>query len=100
MYAFSSKSGSEPFRALGDLTWNDPIPCLLRDIHFTRYFLMIGVARGAPKSCQRIFKNLYMEKNFKSERKNENVVILLFDYVLDFSAPHHLTKLVTIFLYI
>ena len=24
MYAFSSKSGSEPFRALGDLTWNDP----------------------------------------------------------------------------
>ena len=25
MYAFSSKSGSEPFRALGDLTWNDPI---------------------------------------------------------------------------
>ena len=23
MYAFSSKSGSEPFRALGDLTWND-----------------------------------------------------------------------------
>ena len=24
-YAFSSKSGSEPFRALGDLTWNDPI---------------------------------------------------------------------------
>ena len=26
MYAFSSKSGSEPFRALGDLTWNDPVP--------------------------------------------------------------------------
>ena len=25
MYAFSSKSGSEPFRALGDLTWNDPV---------------------------------------------------------------------------
>ena len=25
MYAFLSKSGSEPFRALGDLTWNDPI---------------------------------------------------------------------------
>ena len=25
MYAFSSKSGSEPFRALGDLTWNDPL---------------------------------------------------------------------------
>ena len=25
MYAFSSKSGSEPFRALGDLTWDDPI---------------------------------------------------------------------------
>ena len=25
VYAFSSKSGSEPFRALGDLTWNDPI---------------------------------------------------------------------------
>ena len=25
MYAFSSKSGSEPYRALGDLTWNDPI---------------------------------------------------------------------------
>ena len=25
MYAFSSKSESEPFRALGDLTWNDPI---------------------------------------------------------------------------
>ena len=24
MYAFSSKSRSEPFRALGDLTWNDP----------------------------------------------------------------------------
>ena len=24
MHAFSSKSGSEPFRALGDLTWNDP----------------------------------------------------------------------------
>ena len=24
MYAFSSKSGSEPFRALGDLTWNGP----------------------------------------------------------------------------
>ena len=24
MYAFSSKSGSEAFRALGDLTWNDP----------------------------------------------------------------------------
>ena len=24
MYAFSSKSGLEPFRALGDLTWNDP----------------------------------------------------------------------------
>ena len=24
MYAFSSKSGSEPFRALGDLPWNDP----------------------------------------------------------------------------
>ena len=24
MYAFSSKSGSEPFSALGDLTWNDP----------------------------------------------------------------------------
>ena len=24
MYAFSSKSGSEPFRALGDLAWNDP----------------------------------------------------------------------------
>ena len=24
MYAFSLKSGSEPFRALGDLTWNDP----------------------------------------------------------------------------
>ena len=24
MYAFSSKYGSEPFRALGDLTWNDP----------------------------------------------------------------------------
>ena len=23
MYVFSSKSGSEPFRALGDLTWND-----------------------------------------------------------------------------
>ena len=23
MYAFSAKSGSEPFRALGDLTWND-----------------------------------------------------------------------------
>ena len=23
MYAFSSKSGSEPFRALGDFTWND-----------------------------------------------------------------------------
>ena len=29
MYAFSSKSGSEPFRALGDLTWNDPIVILL-----------------------------------------------------------------------
>ena len=25
MYAFSSKSGSESFRALGDLTWNDPL---------------------------------------------------------------------------
>ena len=25
-YAFSSKSGSEPFRALGDLTWNDTFP--------------------------------------------------------------------------
>ena len=25
MYAFSSKSGSEPFRELGDLTWNDPV---------------------------------------------------------------------------
>ena len=25
MYAFSSKSGSEPFRALGDLTWNDQL---------------------------------------------------------------------------
>ena len=24
MYAFPSKSGSEPFRALGDLTWIDP----------------------------------------------------------------------------
>ena len=24
MYAFLSKSESEPFRALGDLTWNDP----------------------------------------------------------------------------
>ena len=24
MYAFSSKSGSEPFRARSDLTWNDP----------------------------------------------------------------------------
>ena len=24
MYVFSSKSGSEPFRELGDLTWNDP----------------------------------------------------------------------------
>ena len=24
-YAFSSKCGSEPFMALGDLTWNDPI---------------------------------------------------------------------------
>ena len=23
-YAFSSKSGSESFRALGDLTWSDP----------------------------------------------------------------------------
>ena len=23
MYTFSSKSGSEPFRAYGDLTWND-----------------------------------------------------------------------------
>ena len=30
MYAFSSKSGSEPFRALGDLTWNDPIIKKLR----------------------------------------------------------------------
>ena len=28
MYAFSSKSGSEPFRALGDLTWNDPVAFL------------------------------------------------------------------------
>ena len=27
MYAFSSKSESEPFRALGDLTWNDPPVC-------------------------------------------------------------------------
>ena len=25
MYSFSSKSGSEPFRALGDLTWNHPV---------------------------------------------------------------------------
>ena len=25
MYAFSSKSGAEPFRALDDLTWNEPI---------------------------------------------------------------------------
>ena len=25
MYAFSSKSELEPFRALGDLTWNDPV---------------------------------------------------------------------------
>ena len=25
MYAISSKFGSEPFMALGDLTWNDPI---------------------------------------------------------------------------
>ena len=25
MYQVSSKSGSEPFRALSDLTWNDPL---------------------------------------------------------------------------
>ena len=31
MYAFSSKSGSKPFRALGDLTWNDPVVMKLSD---------------------------------------------------------------------
>ena len=33
MYAFSSKSGSEPFRALGDLTWNDPYVCVYVDVN-------------------------------------------------------------------
>ena len=28
MYAVSSKSGSEPCRALGEMTWNDPIGML------------------------------------------------------------------------
>ena len=36
MYAFSSKSGSEPFRALGDLTWNDPIGQILAAFTLTR----------------------------------------------------------------
>ena len=30
IYEFSSKSGPEPFRALGDLTWNDPYTYVLR----------------------------------------------------------------------
>ena len=34
MYAFSSKSGSEPFRALGDLTWNDPRVFFRTFLHF------------------------------------------------------------------
>ena len=48
MYAFSSKSGSEPFRALGDLTWNDPacsvVTCIY--IHFWKNYLDASV-----KSC-------------------------------------------------
>ena len=40
MYAFSSKSGSEPFRALGDLTWNDPTRKLLGRGEFIPKFLV------------------------------------------------------------
>ena len=36
MYAFSSKSGSEPFRALGDLTWNDPARPWVQNLFGTR----------------------------------------------------------------
>ena len=31
---------------------------------------------GAPKSCQIIFQNLYIENFLKSEKYNENVVII------------------------
>ena len=47
MYAFSSKSGSEPFRALGDLTWNDliqsqlSIQCKLKKEHKGSVFLLL-----------------------------------------------------------
>ena len=38
MYAFSSKSGTEPFRALGDLTWNDPV-AISRDQPLVPFFV-------------------------------------------------------------
>ena len=34
------------------------------------------------------FLKIYIRRNFKnSDRKNKNVVIFFFDYILDFSAP-------------
>ena len=49
--------------------------------------------KGAPKSCQNFFL-IYIWRNFKNlKEKTQNVVIILFDYILDFSAPppppHH-----------
>ena len=47
MYAFSSKSGSEPFRALGDLTWNDPISLIIP----TSFPLHFASSRLSHGSC-------------------------------------------------
>ena len=77
-----------------------------------------GVARGAggasapgrrPEGGAKILPKNFLKfisgKIFKilKKNKNKNVVIFVFGYILDFSAPppaHQLTKLVTIFLYI
>ena len=47
MYAFSSKSGSEPFRALGDLTWKDPLAILLTSFQNEVEFLLYNACANA-----------------------------------------------------
>ena len=53
MYAFSSKSGSEPFRAFGDLTWNDPMEIVIS------YFIVISFYCHSLSLYLKMFNNFY-----------------------------------------